>query len=67
MKKRSTISWVLEFAGRKKSYYLASVILAILGVAASFAPYLLIADMVRQLLAGNRDYNYFLRMVILMG
>ena len=67
MKKRSTISWVLEFAGRKKSYYLASVILAILGVAASFAPYLLIADMVRQLLVGNRDYNYFLRMVILMG
>jgi ATP-binding cassette subfamily B protein len=67
MKKRSTISWVLEFAGRKKFYYLASVMLAILGVAASFAPYLLIADMVRQLLVGNRDYNYFLRMVILMG
>ena len=67
MKKRSTFSWVLEFAGRKKSFYLGSVILAILGVAASFVPYLIIADMVRELLAGNRDYNYYLKAVILMG
>ncbi|SKB84678.1 ATP-binding cassette, subfamily B [Lachnospiraceae bacterium] len=67
MKKRSTFSWVLEFAGRKKSFYLGSVILAILGVAASFVPYLIIADMVEKLLAGSRDMNYFLRSVILMG
>lgn len=67
MKKRSTFSWVLEFAGRKKSFYLGSVILAILGVAASFVPYLIIADMVRELLAGNRDFNYYLKAVILMG
>ncbi len=67
MKKRSTFSWVLEFAGRKKSFYLGSVILAILGVAASFAPYLIIADMVEKLLTGSRDMSYFLRSVILMG
>ncbi|MCR4757541.1 MAG: ABC transporter ATP-binding protein/permease [Butyrivibrio sp.] len=67
MKKRSTISWVLEFAGRKKSYYLGSVLLAILGVATSFLPYLIIADMVKELLAGNRDFNDYLRSVILMG
>ena len=67
MKKRSTFSWVLEFAGRKKSFYLGSVILAIFGVAASFVPYLIIADMVRELLAGNRDFNYYLKAVILMG
>ncbi len=67
MKKRSTFSWVLEFAGRKKVFYLGSVILAILGVAASFVPYLIIADMVRHLLSGNRDYSYYLSSVILMG
>ncbi len=67
MKKRSTFSWVLEFAGRKKSFYLGSVLLAILGVAASFAPYLIIADMVGELLSGNRDLNYYLRLVLLMG
>lgn len=67
MKKRSTFSWVLEFAGRKKSYYVGSVLLAILGVAASFIPYLLIADVVGKLLSGNRDLGYYLESVILMG
>ncbi len=67
MKKRSTFSWVLEFAGRKKSFYLGSVLLAIFGVAAAFVPYLITADMVRELLSGNRDVDYFLKAVILMG
>ena len=47
MKKRSLLSWVLEFAGRKRSYFGASVVLAILGVAASFGPYLIIARIVK--------------------
>lgn len=67
MKKRSTFSWVLEFAGRKKSFYLGSVLLAILGVAASFVPYLIIADMVGKLLSGNRDFDYYLKATLLMG
>ncbi len=67
MKKRSTFSWVIEFAGRKKNYYLGSVLLAILGVTASFVPYLIIADMVGKLLSGSRDFHYFLKSVILMG
>jgi ATP-binding cassette subfamily B protein len=67
MKKRSTFSWVLEFAGRKRSYYLGSVLLAILGVAASFVPYLLIANVVGKLLSGNRDVNEYLTSVVLMA
>lgn len=67
MKKRSTFSWVLEFAGRKKSFYAGSVLLAILGVAASFIPYLLIADVVGKLLSGNRDFDYYLKSVVLMS
>ncbi|MBR3294506.1 MAG: ABC transporter ATP-binding protein [Oscillospiraceae bacterium] len=67
MKKRGILSWVLEFAGRKRSYYGGSVILAILGVAASFAPYLLIADIVGRLLDGCRDPKYYLKQVILMA
>ncbi len=67
MKKRSTFSWVLEFAGRKKSYYLGSVLIAILGVATSFVPYLIIADVVGKLLAGNKDVNYYLKAVIFMA
>ena len=40
LKKKSTLSWVQEFAGRKKICFGGSVLLAILGVAASFIPYL---------------------------
>ncbi len=67
MKKRGFFSWLLEFAGRKKAYFGGSVILAILGVAASFVPYLIIAKIVEQLLSGNRDWNDYLKQVLLMG
>ncbi len=67
MGKRNTFSWVLEFAGRKKLFYMGSVLLAILGVAASFVPYLLIADVVGALIAGNMDTGYYLRAVFLMA
>ncbi len=67
MKKRSLLSWILEFAGRKKYYFSGSVVLAILGVAASFIPYLLIADIVRNLLSGNTDPEYYVKRVILMA
>ncbi len=65
--KRSILSWIFEFAGRKKSYFLGSVVLAIFGVAASFVPYLIIADIVKELLSGNREWDYYLKMVLLMG
>jgi len=67
MEKKSLFSWVLEFAGRKKSYFLGSVILAMLGVAASFIPYIIIANMVKELLSGNKDWNYYLVQVVIMG
>ena len=67
MKKRSVLSWVLEFAGRKRVFFGGSVLLAMLGVAASFAPYLIIARMVSELLSGNRDWSFFLTKTIIMG
>ena len=66
-KKRSLLSWVLEFAGRKKSYFRGSVFLAVLGVTASFIPYLIMADIVEKLLDGNREWDYYLNQVLLMG
>ena len=66
-KKKNPISWVLTFAGRKKSYYSGSVTLAVFGVAFSFLPYLLIADIVGQLLAGNREASYYVRQVAFMA
>ncbi len=67
MKKRSVVSWVLEFAGRKRVFFGGSVLLAMLGVAASFAPYLIISRIVSELLAGNKDWNFYLTQTIIMG
>ncbi|WP_019680056.1 ABC transporter ATP-binding protein [Ruminococcus flavefaciens] len=66
-KKRSLLSWVIEFAGRKKSYFGGSVVLAIFGVAASFIPYLIMADIVEKLLDGNREWDYYMKQTLLMG
>ena len=66
-KKRSIVSWVLTFAGRKRAYFGGSVVLAMLGVAASFVPYIIIAKIVEELLAGNKDWNYYLVQVLLMA
>ncbi len=66
-KSKSTLSWVLEFAGRKAAYFGGSVVLAIFGVAVSFIPYLMIADIVKNLIGKNTDWNYYLKMVVAMG
>ena len=66
-KKRSTVGWVMEFAGRKRGFFGGSVALAVLGVAASFVPYLIIADIVEELLAGNREWSFYLTRVLLMA
>jgi ATP-binding cassette subfamily B protein len=67
MKKRSVISWVLEFAGRKRVFFGGSILLAMLGVAASFAPYLIIARIVSELLSGNKDWSFYLMQTLIMG
>ena len=66
-KERSTMSWLAEFAGEKKSLYLASVILAIIGVACSIVPYIIMGDMVAKLVGGNRDGQFYLRDGIIMA
>ena len=59
-KKRSTLSWVLEFAGMNRSAYLTSVIMAIISVVAGFVPYLFVVRIIRALISGNKDMNYYL-------
>lgn len=59
-KKRGTLSWILEFAGMNKSAYLTSVIMAIISVSAGFLPYWFIAKIVRALIDGEKDLNFYL-------
>ena len=49
-KKRSAISWVIEFAGQKKPNYILSVILAMCKVVFGLMPYLYMTDIVKKLL-----------------
>ena len=60
-KKRSTISWVLEFAGMDKKSYLLSIFFSIISVSAGFIPYMFIARIVRALVEGEKDMNYYLK------
>ena len=49
-KKRSTISWVAEFAGQKKPNYILSVLFAFAKVVFGLLPYVYLADIVRKLI-----------------
>ena len=59
--KKSLVGWIIEFAGEKKGQYIASVFFALLSVACCIAPYFMIARIIQQLLAGVRDWQFFLK------
>ena len=60
-KKKSLLTWIFTFAGEKKPAYFASIFFALLKVACGIVPYILIANIVRELLSGERDWNLYLR------
>ncbi|MCR5624452.1 MAG: ABC transporter ATP-binding protein, partial [Lachnospiraceae bacterium] len=59
-KKRSTVSWIMEFAGINKFAYIFSVLTAIISVASGFASYFFVAKIVSALVDGNKDKNFYL-------
>lgn len=61
MKKKSLLSWIFLFAKNKKKYYFASIFFALLRVACGIAPYIIIANIVRELLSGVRDWDVYLK------
>ncbi|MBQ6271432.1 MAG: ABC transporter ATP-binding protein [Clostridiales bacterium] len=67
VKPRSTVSWVVEFAGSKKSYYIASIVLAILSVAFGFLPYIFIGRIVKELLSGSSDKAFCYRQLLFVA
>lgn len=66
-KNKGILSWILTFADRKRSFFGGSVLLAMLGVAASFLPYIIMANIVEQLLAGNKEWDFYFVQVLLMA
>ena len=65
-KKRSAVSWIVEFAEDRKMYYALSVLTAALGVLCGIAPYFFIADIIKKLLAGTRVFGAFAADLILI-
>ena len=49
-RKRSTLSWLAEFAGQKRPNYILSVLLAMIKVVCGIMPYVYMADIVDKLL-----------------
>ena len=58
--KKSTFGWVMTFAGQKKSGYIASVILAVIGATFQILPFFVMARVIGKLLAGNKDLAAYL-------
>lgn len=59
-KKRSTISYVLEWAEEKKWLYFCSVILAVCSVITKILPYFAIGDIVNRLIDGQKQMRPYL-------
>ena len=59
--KKGLLGWVIEFAGEKKGWFILSILFAILSVACCIAPYFMIAQIIRQLLAVERNWEIFLK------
>ena len=59
-KKRSAVSWILEWAGQKRSAYVWSVVFAAGSVIFKVIPYFMIADVVKMFLDGNREFKAYL-------
>ncbi len=66
-RKRGTLSWVLVFAGNRRSTYALSVLLAICSVVCGFLPYIFLAKIVRGLLEGTADFSFCLQQCLWMA
>lgn len=59
-KQKGILDYIFQFAGEYKSAYMKSVVFAVIGVAFSIAPYILMGDMVKKLLSGERAFSTYL-------
>ncbi len=63
--KKSTLAWLMEWAAPHKSGYVASVILAVFGVACSIVPYFAVAKILVELIAGTKEPSLYFPWVVM--
>lgn len=65
-KSSSPLAWIFGQTGSHKGQYVISVLLAILGVAFSVAPYFVVAQIATALMEGIKDLNFYLVRCLIM-
>ncbi len=66
-KSSSPMAWVLGQTGDHAGQYVLSVILAVIGVAFSVAPYFVVVGVVQGLMEGQQDFSFYLNRCLIMG
>ena len=59
-KERSTLGWVMTFAGTHRGLYAVSVAVAAVGVVCGIIPYFIMGDMIHRLVEGDRNWQAYL-------
>ena len=64
---KNTFSWLWKFTEGKRGVYLTSIILALMGVACLILTYVCLAELIRELIGGNRDMSSFVQRGVQIG
>ena len=65
--KRSTASWLMELAERKRGEYALSIVTALLGVVCSLIPYFIIIKIITALINGTAELSHCLTLCVWMA
>ena len=66
-KRQSPMAWVLGQTGDHGGQYVRSVILAVIGVGFSVAPYFVVAGIIHGLMDGRQDFAFYLTRCLIMA
>lgn len=66
-KSQSPIAWVLGQTGDHGGQYVLSVVLAVIGVAFSVAPYFVVVGIVQGLMNGQQDFAFYMGKCLIMA
>ena len=66
-KTQSPIAWVLGQTRGHGGEYVLSVVLAVIGVAFSVAPYFVVIGIVQGLMEGQKEFSYYLTRCLVMA
>lgn len=66
-KTQSPMAWVLGQTGDHGGQYVLSVVLAVIGVAFSLAPYFVVIGIVQGLMGGVKDFTFYLNRCLIMA